>query len=84
MKLFLISQRANDAYGTYDSAVVCAPDEETARNMNPSNGEPMTAEKWKDEYSEWCSSVKQVKCEFLGECEPSLKMGLVLASFTAG
>ncbi|MFA6125419.1 hypothetical protein [Sphingomonas sp.] len=38
MKLFLISQNQNYDYDTYDSAVVAAPDEETARLMNPRNG----------------------------------------------
>lgn len=31
MKLFLISQTQNNDYDTYDSAVVTAPDEETAK-----------------------------------------------------
>jgi len=31
MKLFLISQDENDGYDTYDSAVVCAKDEEAAK-----------------------------------------------------
>lgn len=84
MKLYLISQEANNDYDTYDAAVVCAPDELTARNMNPSNGEPMTDEEWKEKYSSWCSSVEQVKAQYLGEAEEGAKQGLVLASFNAG
>lgn len=38
MKLYLISQEANDDYGTYDKAVVAAPDEATARTMHPDGG----------------------------------------------
>lgn len=38
MKLFLISQKENNNYDTYDSAVVAAGDAEVARNMNPSGG----------------------------------------------
>ena len=36
MKLFLISQGENDGYDTYDSAVVCAKDEEAAKRITPS------------------------------------------------
>jgi alkanesulfonate monooxygenase SsuD/methylene tetrahydromethanopterin reductase-like flavin-dependent oxidoreductase (luciferase family) len=41
MKLWLISQRANSDYDTYDSAVVAAETEDEARNTNPANGQPM-------------------------------------------
>lgn len=34
-KLFLISQTKNTRYDTYNAAVVCAPDEDTARHINP-------------------------------------------------
>jgi len=34
LNLYLISQKINTDYDTYDSAVVCAPDEITAKNMN--------------------------------------------------
>ena len=35
MKLFLISQDENNGYDTYDSAVVCAKDEEAAKRITP-------------------------------------------------
>lgn len=38
MKLFLISQTQNNDYDTCDSAVVAAPDEETARSTTPAMG----------------------------------------------
>lgn len=82
MKIYLISQTANNDYDTYDSAVVCAPDEETARNMNPSDGELMTAEEWKKRHSSWCASPEQVTVEYIGET--NREQGLVLASFNAG
>ena len=41
MKLFLISQKENNDYDTYDSAVVAAENEEIAKEMNPHNGLPM-------------------------------------------
>ena len=36
MKIFKISQAINDDYDTYDSAVVCAENEEDARHIHPS------------------------------------------------
>ena len=38
MQLFLISQDQNKGYDTYDWAVVAAPGDETARQMNPETG----------------------------------------------
>ena len=80
MKLFLISQNQNRGYDTYDSAVVAAPDEETARNMNPENGKPM--EKWDKDYSTWCSGPEHVKVIYLGEAVDS-EQGVECASFNA-
>lgn len=36
MNLYIISQDINNDYDTYDSAVVCAEDEEDAREIHPS------------------------------------------------
>jgi inorganic pyrophosphatase/exopolyphosphatase len=36
MNIYLISQTENEDYDTYNSAVVYAPDEDTARNLHPS------------------------------------------------
>lgn len=82
MKLYLISQDDNNYYDTYDSAVVCAEDEETARNMNPRNGEPMTRDDWEQRYSSWCRAAERVSVEYLGETDR--EKGVVLASFNAG
>lgn len=84
MKLYLISQTKNTDYDTYDSAVVCAPDEETARNMNPADGQQMTIENWKNPWSSWCSSPEQVTVQYLGEASPSINPGVICASFNAG
>lgn len=35
MNLYLITQSENNNYDSFDFAVVAAPDEETARNMDP-------------------------------------------------
>lgn len=80
MKLFLISQKVNNDYGTYDSAVVCAPDEETARRMDPGGGTPKEGD-W-DHYC-W-APYEAVSAEYLGEARDGMPVGLVVASFNAG
>lgn len=84
MKLFLISQTQNTNYDTYDSAVVAAPDEETARNMRPSDGKPMLIGEWNYEYSSWCNGPEHVTVRYLGEADGDVKQGVVCASFNAG
>ena len=81
MKLFLISQEQNNDYDTYDSAVVAAPDEETARQMNPDNGKPM---EWRKQNSTWCSVPEHVAVRYLGKAVSGTEQGVVCASFNAG
>ena len=38
LKIFKISQTENAGYDTYDSAVVCAENEEKAKRIHPENG----------------------------------------------
>jgi hypothetical protein len=87
-KLYLISQEENVGYDTYDSAVVVAPDEETAKIIDPRNwGRDnifMTEEDWNRPYSSWCSSPDKVKVLHLGEATDDLKVGVVTSSFNAG
>lgn len=82
MKLYVISQGKNRDYDTYDTAVVSAPDEEIARNMNPADGKPMT--KWGRAFSSWCSSPDDVSVRYLGEAADSVGVGVVCASFNSG
>ncbi len=84
MKLYLISQTEHQDYDTYDSAVVCAPDEETARNTNPSGGGQMTEKDWTYKYTSWCRSAAAVSVKYLGEAAESLEEGIVCASYNAG
>ena len=84
MNLYLISQEQNNDWDTYDSAVVAAPDEETARNMHPGTGEPVAwgkGHRWS--YNSWCRSVDDVEV-FLLATMVGRKQGVVLASFNAG
>ena len=83
MKLFLISQKQNMNYGTYDSAVVAAPDAETARNMHPSTGNPVTSEQVNEGFSSWCDDIKNVSVIYIGEADEHIVQGVVCASFNA-
>jgi len=82
MKLFLISQEQNNDYDTYDSAVVVAPDEETARQIDPCTGKPV--ESWGKRYSAWCDAPEHVAVRYIGEAAPDVEQGVVCASFNAG
>ncbi len=82
MKLYLISQSKNCGYDTYDSAVVCAPDEDTARNINP-DGVMMSEADWSRDFSTWYHS-KDVEVEYIGEAEENMTIGVICASFNAG
>lgn len=84
MNLYLISQETNNDYDTFDSAVVCAPDELAARNMHPS-GECESATECELEIrrGSWCAP-EHVMVQYLGKATKGLKQGVVLASFNAG
>lgn len=94
MKLYLISQSVNNDYDTYDSAVVAAPDEETARNTHPKGG--IIAWEDYDNYGylrsgvwdgtpslrSWVRKPGHVEVKYLGETEEP--QGVICASFNAG
>lgn len=83
MKLYLVSQSANDKYDTYDSFVCAAPTEDIAGNMNPRDGEPVNWEHIKKHpYSEWAFKVTNIRVEYLGETEKP--QGVICASYNAG
>jgi len=82
MKLFKISQDENTDYDTYDSAVVAAPNGQTARNMNPRDGKEFVG--WNEYYSSWCTSADKVTVEYLGEATEGIEQGVICSSFNAG
>lgn len=75
MNLYIISQDENNDYDTYDSAVVAAPDVETARKILPDECCTM---------NEWCSSPDMVEVECIGIAGADVEQGVILASFNAG
>lgn len=83
MNLYKISQTVNNGWDTYDSAIVAAENEEEARRTYPSG----YAEKewWNDNRSySWCSTLEQVKVEFIGVAKEGIEKGVIVASFNAG
>lgn len=84
MNLYKISQEQNRDYDTFDSAIVCAPDAETARSINPENGEQMKSEDWDCGYISWCNDIKHVKVELIGVAVDGSDQGVKCASFNAG
>jgi hypothetical protein len=81
MKLYLITQEVNNDYDTYDSAVVCAENEDKARMIHPG-----VIEDWDGEqktWSTWCSS-KDVDVRLIGTARKGILEGVVCASFNAG
>lgn len=73
MNLYLISQTANTDYDTYDAAVVCAPNEEAAKQIVPS---PEVPGAW--------AAPQQVSAKLIGKAARDIAPGVVLSSFNAG
>jgi hypothetical protein len=78
--LYLISQSVNNGYDTYDSAVVCAENEDEARGIHPS-GYRCDGDRW---CSDWCESVEDVEVQYLGKAADDIPSGVVCSSFNAG
>jgi hypothetical protein len=83
-KLWLLTQNVNTGYDTYDSAIVCADDEESAKQITPDH-------KWYGDkeggyrYTAWAYKPEEVKAQYIGEADPAVEVGeVVLSSFNAG
>jgi hypothetical protein len=63
--------------------VVCAPNEDAARMMDPGgkNGEPA---EFGRRFSVWCFTADKVVVQLIGDAAPGLPLGVVCASFNAG
>ena len=85
MNLYLVSQTTNENYDTYDSFVIAAPDESTARNAHPRTGEPLDWPKVQaDSYPEWCRTPEDVTCQLIGVAADGVKPGVLCSSYNAG
>jgi len=94
MKLFLITQSANNDYDTYDSAVVACGTEEEAKYTHPDDYYKWVDGEWVfqikngktsrlgQEVLNW-TNPKNVSVKLIGEAAEGIK-GVVCASFNAG
>jgi len=83
MNLYLISRTDAIDYDEYDSAVVAAPDEATARDMHPRDGAPVDwATGSRYAFDTWCRSQDCVTVKLIGTA--SVEQGVILASYNAG
>ncbi len=97
MKLFLISQSVNDGYDTYDSAIVCAKDEEHAKRTDPSGyyeideggnfwftyADGRKVNEGTEAPGNWCT-MENVEVEYIGEAKEGSEAGVICSSFNAG
>lgn len=78
MNLYRISQKRNNDWDTYDSAVVCAESEADARMVHP-NGEEWDGAATGD----WVAAA-DVTVDFVGIAREGIARSVICASFNAG
>lgn len=86
LNLYVLRQHENRGWDTYDSCVVCAIDENSARQIHPDSGALTN-----DTYSGWVTAhtayynPDAIQVELIGTAAPGITAGTVLcASFNAG
>jgi len=95
VKLWLILQKANCGYDTYDSAVVAADDEDAARAIHPDGFYRWDGTHWsvtnpsgyvsrEGEWSPSWATPQHVSVKLIGDAAPDTKAGVICASFNAG
>lgn len=88
--LYRISQKENKEYDTFDSAVVVAVDEASAKLIHPSYGkydpeEQDEFKRWDYTWSCWASHPDKVEAVYVGVAADNLRDGYVVCySFNAG
>ena len=86
MNLYKISQKVNERYGTYDSAIVAATSKKKARATHPGSGKKeVPAGKFNpsNQYGDWAAQ-DDITVEFVGIAERGTKPGVIVASYNAG
>ena len=78
MNLYLLTQTTFRGYDTYNSCVVAALDEETARNTHPGGyvNDRIPSRTW--------PAPEFVTVTLIGTADPSVRPGVVCSSFNAG
>lgn len=84
MNIYLITANIRPhKWDYYDRAVVCAPDEETARNIHPDGTVNLN---WNliERFPTWVRHPEEVSIYLLGTAVPDSLTGVICASFNAG
>lgn len=83
MNLYKVWQDVNNDYDTYDSAVVCAENEDEAKQISVDEfgGVPGDPDDFDD--STW-TTIDKIQCKLIGIADEDMTKGVVVASFNAG
>jgi len=86
MNLYLITRNDGGDYDQYDSAVVAAPDEATAKDLIERNSEYWTNRTWKREGDSFKAEYNKldITIELIGTAIGEMPTGVVVASYNAG
>jgi hypothetical protein len=82
MKIYLLKQRQNTGWDTFDSCVVCAESTEDARMIHPYDREFVPNDD--DEYAAWAFDLDAIEVTEIGTANEDQKRGVICASFNAG
>lgn len=82
MNLYKIWQDVNHEYDTYDSAVVCAENEDEAKQISIDEFVRFYDPDDYD-YHAW-TTIDKVQCKLIGIADEDMTKGIVVASFNAG
>jgi len=78
MNLYLLENYTNEGYNTYDSCLVVAADEKSARLIKPDES------RWGEEYSYsrsgWCMKPEDVIVKYIGVASEDLEENSILIS----
>lgn len=94
--LYLLSQKENVDYDTYDSCVVCAESEHEAKRTYPDEycvwNEKAGEWAWRNpidpdakcRVTNWATRLENIHCKLIGTAADGIEKGVVIASFNAG
>jgi hypothetical protein len=81
-KLWLLTRRDEYGYEVYESAVVVAPDRESANNTHPADGKPIAKRRHENE---WVTDPSHIECTEIGTASAHLSAHeVVLAVYRSG
>lgn len=83
MNLYKVWQDVNNNYDTYDSAVICAENENEAKQISIDELVRVPADPSDYDYSTW-ATIDELQCKLIGTASSNTKKGIVVASFNAG